>query len=142
MQFLDVKLRERVFPGSSEVKTSPSNTRGEGSIPGQGAKITHTLWPKKTTIKQKQYCSKFNKNLKNGAHQKRKKNLKNFHHCFNDFYHYFRQKKMLWQYLYYCHSERLHIFLLFSHPTLLKPPQWTFSGLKITLFSTLKATCF
>ena len=77
MQFLEVKLRERVFPGSSEVKTSPSNTRGEGSIPGQGAKTTHALWPKKkNTIKQKQYCSKFNKNLKIVAHQKRKKILK------------------------------------------------------------------
>ena len=28
------------------VKTSPSNTGGVGSIPGQGAKIPHASWPK------------------------------------------------------------------------------------------------
>ena len=29
------------------VKTSSSNEGDESSIPGQGAKITHALWPKK-----------------------------------------------------------------------------------------------
>ena len=47
MQFLEVKLRERVFPDSPGVKISTSNTRGEGSIPGQGAKTTHASWQKK-----------------------------------------------------------------------------------------------
>ena len=28
------------------VKTSPSNVGGVGLIPGQGAKISHALWPK------------------------------------------------------------------------------------------------
>ena len=27
------------------------------------------------------------------VHTKKEKNLKNFHHCFNDFYLYFGQKK-------------------------------------------------
>ena len=27
------------------VRTSPSNARGAGSIPGQGAKIPHASWP-------------------------------------------------------------------------------------------------
>ena len=53
------------FPGDPVVKTSPSN-----SIPGQGAKIPHTSWPKNQNIKQKQYCNKFNKDFKNGPHQK------------------------------------------------------------------------
>ena len=35
-----------VFPGSPVVKTSPSNAGGEGSVPGQGTKIPHTLQPK------------------------------------------------------------------------------------------------
>ena len=37
----------RDFPGSPVVKTSLSNTRGVGSIPGQGVKIPHASWPKK-----------------------------------------------------------------------------------------------
>ena len=52
------------------VKTSPSNAGGAGSIPGQGAKNPHPSWPKNQNIKQKQYCNKFNKNFKNGPHQK------------------------------------------------------------------------
>ena len=54
------------FPGGAVVKTSLSNAEGAGSIPGQGSKIPHALWPKKKkqNIKQKQYCNKFNKDLK------------------------------------------------------------------------------
>ena len=63
----------RHFPGGPVVKTSPSNTGGAGSIPGWGAKIPHASRPKNQ--KQKQYCNKFNKDFKNGPHQK-KKNLK------------------------------------------------------------------
>ena len=62
----------RDFPGSPVVKTLPSNAGGEGSIPGQGAKIPHASWPKKQNIKQKQFCNKFNKDFKNGLHQKKK----------------------------------------------------------------------
>ena len=50
------------------VKTSPSNVVGVGSIPGQEAKIPHVLGPKKGKMKQKQYCNKFNKDLKKIVH--------------------------------------------------------------------------
>ena len=36
----------RDFPGGPVVKTSPSNTGGAGSVPGQGAKILHASRPK------------------------------------------------------------------------------------------------
>ena len=35
------------------VKTLPSDAGGAASIPGQGAKIPHALWPKNQIIKQK-----------------------------------------------------------------------------------------
>ena len=35
------------FPDGPVVKASPSNARGEGLIPGWGAKIPPTSWPKK-----------------------------------------------------------------------------------------------
>ena len=35
------------------VKTSSSNAGDASSIPGQGAKITHALWPKKKKKKKK-----------------------------------------------------------------------------------------
>ena len=62
----DIKNRWWNFPGSSVVKASPSNAGGAGLIPDQAAKIPHALWPKHQSIKQKQYCNKFNKDLKNG----------------------------------------------------------------------------
>ena len=43
------------------VKTLPSNAGGVGLISGWGAKIPHALGPKNQSIKQKQYCNKFNK---------------------------------------------------------------------------------
>ena len=64
------------FPGGPVVKTSPSNAGGVGSIPGRGAKFPHASQPKKRIIKQKQYCNKFNKDFKNGPHQKEKKEKK------------------------------------------------------------------
>ena len=54
------------------VETVPSSAGGAASIPGQGAKIPHALWPKIQNIKQKQYCNKFNKDFKNDPHQKKK----------------------------------------------------------------------
>ena len=66
-------------PGGPVVGTSPSSAGGVRSIPGRGAKIPHASRPKNQNIKQKQYCNKFNKNFKNGPHQKKKilkKNLK------------------------------------------------------------------
>ena len=51
---------------------------GVGSIPGQRAKIPHTLWTKIKTqnIKYKQYCNKFHKDFKNGSPSKKKKKTK------------------------------------------------------------------
>ena len=47
------------------VKTLPPSAGGMGSIPCWGAKIPHALRAKKAkNIKQKQYCNKFNKDLK------------------------------------------------------------------------------
>ena len=61
------------------VKTSPSNAGGTGLIPGRGAKIPHASQPKNQNIKQKQYCNEFNKDFRNGPHQKSllKKQTKN-----------------------------------------------------------------
>ena len=42
----------------------------QGMLPGWRAKISHALWPKPQNIKQKQNCSKFNKDFKNGSHPK------------------------------------------------------------------------
>ena len=53
-----------------------SNAGGAGSIPGQGAKIPHASRPKNQNIKQKQNCNKFNKDFKNGPHQKNLKKKK------------------------------------------------------------------
>ena len=62
------------------VKTSPSNAEDAGSIPGPGAKIPHSLKLKNQTIKQKQYCNKFSKDLfekkKKGMYGYRKKKKK------------------------------------------------------------------
>ena len=50
--------------------TLPSNAGGMGAIPGREAMIPHASQPRNQDIKQKQYCSKFNKDFKNGPHQK------------------------------------------------------------------------
>ena len=64
------------FPDGPVVKTSPSDAGDVGSIPGWGPKISHASWPKNQNIKQKQYCNTFNKDFKNGPHQKSLKILK------------------------------------------------------------------
>ena len=53
----------RDFLGCLVVKISLSNTEGAGLIPDLGAKIPHTLWPKKQKVKQKLYFNKFNKDF-------------------------------------------------------------------------------
>ena len=45
-------------------KTLLSKAGDTGSIPAWGAKTPHASWPKNQNIEQKQYCNKFNKNLK------------------------------------------------------------------------------
>ena len=49
-----VRIAVRDFGNGPVVKTSPSNARGVGSIPGWGAQTPHALWPKNDNIKQKQ----------------------------------------------------------------------------------------
>ena len=61
------------LPGGPVVKTSHSISGGARSIPHQGAKIPHALWPKNQNIKQKQYCNKFNKDFKIVPIKKKKK---------------------------------------------------------------------
>ena len=62
--------RKGNFPGGPVIKISLSSAEGMGSIPGQGAKISHTSWPKTKQKQQKQYCNKLNKDFNNGPHQK------------------------------------------------------------------------
>ena len=61
------------FLESSGVKTLPSKAEHVGFIPGRGAKIPCDSQPKIQNIKQKQCCSKFNKDFKNGPQPKKKK---------------------------------------------------------------------
>ena len=64
----------RDFPSSPGVKTSPSNAGCAGSIPGQGVRSQTLLGSarKPENKQQKPYCNKFNKDFKNGPHQKQK----------------------------------------------------------------------
>ena len=70
----------RDFPGCWAVRTLPSDVQGAGLTPGWGAKIPHASRPKNQSIKQKQHCKKkkkkFNKDSKNGPHQKKKEKEK------------------------------------------------------------------
>ena len=63
------KQKEGDFLGSPVVKTSPSNAGDASLISGQGAKIPHASGTKNQSIKQKQYCNKFNKDFKNDPYQ-------------------------------------------------------------------------
>ena len=66
----------KYFLESSGVKTLPSKAEGMGLIHGQGAKISCASQPKIQSIKQKQCCSKFNKDFKNGPYPKKKSKKK------------------------------------------------------------------
>ena len=48
----DQKENLQDFPGGTVVKILPSNAGSMGSIPDQGAKIPHALWPKHQNVKQ------------------------------------------------------------------------------------------
>ena len=54
------------------VKNPPANAGDTGSSPGRGAEIPHASRPKNQNIKQNQCCNRFNKDFKNGPHQKQK----------------------------------------------------------------------
>ena len=59
------------FPGGPVVKTSPSNAGSVGSIPDRGVEIPHALRLNCQNIKQKPYHNKYNKDFKNGPHEKK-----------------------------------------------------------------------
>ena len=70
-QELDTEREGWDFFIGSVVKTLPYNAGGAGSISGLGTEIPHASEPPKSEHKQqKQYCNKFNKDIK-----KKKKNL-------------------------------------------------------------------
>ena len=63
----------RGFPGGPVVETSPSNTGSAHMIPCQSQDPTMPCGSKNKTkqnIKQIQHGNRFNKDLKNGPHQK------------------------------------------------------------------------
>ena len=64
------RLSNWTTPEGLVVKISPSSAGGVGSIPGQGARIPHASVPKKQNKKQKKYCNKLSKDLKNGPYQR------------------------------------------------------------------------
>ena len=65
---LEGKRESKGFPGHPLVKILPSSAGDAGSIPGQGTKIPQASGQKTKNIKQKQYCSKFNKDFKNASY--------------------------------------------------------------------------
>ena len=60
----------RNIPCGPVVKSSASNAGNEGLIPSLGAKIPHVSGSENQNIKQKRYCSKFNRGFKNSPHQR------------------------------------------------------------------------
>ena len=64
----------RDLPGGPVAGISPATAGSAFSVPGWEARIPHASWPRDQTTEQRQCCNKFNKDLKNGPHQK--KNLK------------------------------------------------------------------
>ena len=64
------------LPGGPEAKTLPCNAGGAVLIPGWGSWDPSGLAAKSQSMKRKQYGNTFNKDFKNGPHQKKKKNLK------------------------------------------------------------------
>ena len=71
-----LKICLGVFPGGPVVKTSASSAGAASLIPGQGGKILHASQPKNQNMKWKQYCNRFNKDLKM-IHITHKKKIRN-----------------------------------------------------------------
>ena len=61
----------RDLPGGPVAGISPATAGSAFSVPGWEARIPHASWQKDQTIEQRQCCNKFNKDLKNGPHQKK-----------------------------------------------------------------------
>ena len=62
-----LKLQRWVFPGGRVVKTLPSNAGGVSLTPGLDPCASRE---KKTKQRTETNCNKFNKDFKNGPHQK------------------------------------------------------------------------
>ena len=62
----------------------PSKAEGVGLIPGYGARTPRASQPRKQNIKQKQFCSQFHKDFKNGLRKKKKSLKKNM--CENNYF--------------------------------------------------------
>ena len=60
---MNKKLGDGDVPGSSVVGTSPPWAGGTGSLPDWGAEMAHASKPDNQNIKQRQCCSKFNKDF-------------------------------------------------------------------------------
>ena len=69
-----VKKISRDFPGGAVVKNPPANAGDMGSSPGPGR--SHMPCGQKPKHKTEQYCNKFNKDFKNGLHQRNLKKKK------------------------------------------------------------------
>jgi len=68
-----VKMHFRNFLGDPMVRTSPSSARDADSICGRGAKRPQATQPKKSkSMKQKQYCNKFNEDIRKWSTSKEK----------------------------------------------------------------------
>ena len=82
-KFLRYVYSFRDFPGSPMVKTLLSNVGGRGRYDSQqGSEGPTCLVAKNQNTKQKQYCNKFNEDVKNGPHQKNLLKNYSFIHIF------------------------------------------------------------
>ena len=69
-----LKIYVKECRDSPRVKTMPPKAEGVGLIPGWEARTPRASQPKNQNIKQKQYCSQFNKYFKMVYIQKKFKN--------------------------------------------------------------------
>ena len=62
-------MHKELRQGLPWLRLGASNAKGTGLIPDWGTKVPHAFGQKNPkNVKQKQYCNKFSKDLKNGPH--------------------------------------------------------------------------
>ena len=74
LKALSLKPRSDL-PGGPVVKALPSSARDACSVPGWELRSSMPCGQKKQNIKQKQYCNKFNEDLKKKVHIQKKKKI-------------------------------------------------------------------
>ena len=74
-----LKIYVKECRDSPRVKTMSPKAEGVGLIPGWEARTPHASQPKNQNIKQKQYCSQFNKDFEMVYVQKKILKKKNKH---------------------------------------------------------------